>query len=661
MTVLLKKKAALQILAVVLISIALFSALFFLLYRYDNKYTHQSLQPVAGLLVLDEADLANNGAYFLTRDWQLYPDVLLTPAHFAGGAQPSAFSQTVTIGQHSGFTSGDSAVLPTGSATYRLLFHLPEEPRVYTLVLPEIYSAYRLYIGGREMLSVGAPETDGLSEQIGVRTVQFTAGGSTELLLAVTNRTHFYKGLTYPPLFGLPDAVGRMQSTRLLIGMTALLLAGVCTVLALYLYLAMLGKREKKVLLYFCTALCVAVSYLYPVLFTYATVPPKPWYGIELAAIYGAYFFVVLLQNQICGMDWLAKAISSYVLGGFCVLALLYGLIPIYPSWLIAVFGTLCTLIKALTALYLIYCSVKAALTEKEGSRVLLFCTTAFGVSILCDRIFPRFEPIYFGWMVEYGSAVMVLGLGAVLWRDISEGYRLRLAFAEEKRQLTRQLTMQTEYAKQFTRHNEEMKTLTHDFRQHLRTMMGFAAKLEVDEGGQGKEMLLYLNQVAQSVSVTPSLSPKLYCENTAVDALLQYYAALAMEDGIVVDFHLSVPGALPLTDMELCSVLGNLLENAIEGCRRVPEDARRIDIRTSRTDHLWFFCMDNSYDGKVQKKGDAFLSRKTGEPRLGVGLQSVQAVVESHRGTVSIYPLEDVFRVGISLPSAVPTTTPRS
>lgn len=60
---------------------------------------------------------------------------------------------------------------------------------------------------------------------------------------------------------------------------------------------------------------------------------------------------------------------------------------------------------------------------------------------------------------------------------------------------------------------------------------------------------------------------------------------------------------------------------------------------------------IENSYNGKFRRSGKFFLSVGSKKERQGIGLESVQEIIELHGGTVNIYPLEHIFRVGMILP----------
>ncbi len=74
---------------------------------------------------------------------------------------------------------------------------------------------------------------------------------------------------------------------------------------------------------------------------------------------------------------------------------------------------------------------------------------------------------------------------------------------------------------------------------------------------------------------------PKRYCAHPVADALLSEKLALCRGESITADCQVQIPEALTVPGVELCAVLGNLMDNAIEACRRLPEGTpRRITAR---------------------------------------------------------------------------------
>ncbi|MEG2073334.1 MAG: ATP-binding protein, partial [Angelakisella sp.] len=186
-----------------------------MLYNFDNKYTRQAPQPISGVLFLSENDLVQTPVCFLIREWEFFPEVLLTPEK---SSDYDGYRRYVDIGAPHG-------MMTHGSCTYRLTLMLPEHEATYALELPEIFSACRLFVDGEPMLELGEPSPEHYTEGIANRVVLFTAAGRTELLLNVSDFSGVYSGMTSPPAFGTVDGVLRQREIRLLLHGTAVLLA----------------------------------------------------------------------------------------------------------------------------------------------------------------------------------------------------------------------------------------------------------------------------------------------------------------------------------------------------------------------------------------------------------------------------------------------------
>jgi hypothetical protein len=62
--------------------------------------------------------------------------------------------------------------------------------------------------------------------------------------------------------------------------------------------------------------------------------------------------------------------------------------------------------------------------------------------------------------------------------------------------------------------------------------------------------------------------APLILCENPAVNALLQHYVSLAKAKNIMVSVNLQVPQKISISDVDLCIIFGNCLENVLEACQ---------------------------------------------------------------------------------------------
>ncbi|WP_455619315.1 GHKL domain-containing protein [Eisenbergiella sp.] len=631
----------LRIASLISVTLACFFICLLLLYRYDNKYTAKGLQPVNGMLCLSEEDLAGRQLYFLTRQWQFYPDVLLTPEDFKEKT-PEIYMCYTTIGEYNNFSMNNPGRNIRGSATYRLLLSLPETPRTYTLALPEIFSSYSLYIGGELLSQLGNPDPDNYLACIGNRTVSFTASGVTELLLQVTNHTHFYSGLTYPTILGEPYAVSRLLNIRLLIALSALICTVLCGLLSLYFSLT---AKQSITVIFALLCLCLAGYISYPLLYTYFTVGPQPWYMLELLCIYGMYLLIIILQRYLPGKKPRLYSAMLLLLSLFCAAVFLYCLFPPRQEVLHVIFSRVSFAVKILTALYLLWHAASTVYYGETDSWLLLTCTTIFAASLLADRLMPYYEPILGKWFTEYGGLILVGAMGYTLWKDFTLSYQFRLTFAEEKRQLTRQVAIQKAHYLELTEKIEESAKQRHDQRHHLRTLYSFLS------AGETRKAMDYLETY---ILDTMGQERAVLCSNLVIDAILQYYKNLCTRKGITFETTMELPPTLPVSDTELSILFGNLLENAWEACCR--EKANQfIVIRGKCKKGKLYVQLENSCTSPPLIKKGKFISSKNG--KYGLGTQSVQNVVSQYDGLVEFDHTEQIFRVSVILPlPAVPS-----
>lgn len=124
---------------------------------------------------------------------------------------------------------------------------------------------------------------------------------------------------------------------------------------------------------------------------------------------------------------------------------------------------------------------------------------------------------------------------------------------------------------------------------------------------------------------------PKRYCAHPVADAILSEKLALCRGESITADCQVQIPEALPIPGAELCAVLGNLMDNAIEACRRLPEGtSRRITARGRVNGGFLVLRVQNPVSGEENNipVGGALLDHH------GWGLSIVRQIAERRRRT---------------------------
>ena len=185
----------------------------------------------------------------------------------------------------------------------------------------------------------------------------------------------------------------------------------------------------------------------------------------------------------------------------------------------------------------------------------------------------------------------------------------------------------------------EEARQARHDMRHQLNQISALA------ETGDLDNLKAYL---AKTVSRIPDLDMN-FCENRAADSVVGHYCALAKRENIPYSVQIDLPECLPVDEINLCLLLSNLLENALEASLRTAPARRRIKLTAYlHGNSLALIQVENTYDGVIREKDGVFLSSK--RKGDGVGLQSVRHIAEKSCGVSTVTYQDGLFCVKVML-----------
>ena len=149
------------------------------------------------------------------------------------------------------------------------------------------------------------------------------------------------------------------------------------------------------------------------------------------------------------------------------------------------------------------------------------------------------------------------------------------------------------------------------------------------------------------------------YTGNHVLDLILGQKRMIAEKKGIFFEIQAIPLSRLPFQERELCSLFGNLLDNAIEACERVTEKeekdregeerpARKIQVKIQQRGQMLFVEIVNSTDQIPEQKNRRFLTRKKNPSLHGYGLKSVERIVEEHEGVISYEAKDGHFKATV-------------
>ena len=161
-----------------------------------------------------------------------------------------------------------------------------------------------------------------------------------------------------------------------------------------------------------------------------------------------------------------------------------------------------------------------------------------------------------------------------------------------------------------------------HDFHHHNAVIMGLI------QNGDLENLKTYMKSFDVALDANYASS---YSINPIVNSIINFYASRAEEENIKTQFTISVPEQVGIDNIDLTCVLGNALENAIEGCLRVPErDNKEINVTVKYLDHRLRIKVENSCSPDIAFDGELPITQKNGG---GTGTKSILYTVERYDG----------------------------
>lgn len=139
--------------------------------------------------------------------------------------------------------------------------------------------------------------------------------------------------------------------------------------------------------------------------------------------------------------------------------------------------------------------------------------------------------------------------------------------------------------------------------------------------------------------------------ENSMIDALVNYKYGIAKKHGISFTIKLEVPTSLPFEGADLCIILGNALDNAIEAGLRGEVSEPYINLKIKYDGGNLIMILENSFDGKIRKNYNGkILTRKQDMKNHGIGIDSMKKAVEKYHGYFDIKSDNHIFCLKIIL-----------
>ncbi len=224
-------------------------------------------------------------------------------------------------------------------------------------------------------------------------------------------------------------------------------------------------------------------------------------------------------------------------------------------------------------------------------------------------------------------TAAILRGI-AVLGTVLFAGYFVWKVFAltAQQNRILLQMNVQQQNYERMLKDDEQLRRFRHDYKNHMLVVTSLLNAGRMDEATE------YL----ETIKISAGMGEKRFLTgNFAADAILNNKLAQARESGVELSFSGVVPER-GIEHADLCAVLGNLIDNAVEGAARFPGE-RVVNVRAAVRNGFLTLSVTNPVERQVPIRNNRIRTTKADAGSHGIGLKNVAAAVRKYHGTLTL------------------------
>lgn len=627
-----------------------------LLYKYDNKYTYKSIRASNGILTIDNDTFTKGQLVFLIDDWEFYNHKIFKPNDFT---EQDIKPEYVFIGQYPDFSMRKGNQSPYGNVTYRMRIKNEGKDKLLSLELPEIFSASEVWINGEMVSKLGDVGTEKYRPKIKNSVVSFIAKKNTEIIINVSNFSHYYSGLYYPPALGETKDISNMMFYRLLFYSIICFTTFAIAIFSLSVWFL---SNKSKIYLYFgCMCVFFAIHVSYPFVHLLGLPLVSFTYAVEDLSYFMVVLCIICINGSISKIEE-NKVYRFLILPLGITMSIISIVIPIillpYDMYFVNIYGKLIDIYKYIVFIYILMSSMvsiyKKTCSEHISSYILVSVNTVFGISILFDAVTSnRFEPIFTGWQTEYcGFVIVILFSVMMINRNriiIKENEKLTRNLEHEVEVRTNELTTLLNERKRF------LADVAHDLKAPVSAIQAFIDLIKVGNIHVDEETRTYLYAINQKSNEVQNRVRSLQ-EFTSQDKSIGISEKICLNNFIKEIYENNLP------DTQACGVnfetyvlekkiyakinkemLTRAFENLIYNALTFTPFDGKIILSMDKEDGFAIIKISDNGKGippeNIPKVFDRFFTeRDNNEPKgQGLGLYIVKSIIREHGGEIFV------------------------
>lgn len=217
-----------------------------------------------------------------------------------------------------------------------------------------------------------------------------------------------------------------------------------------------------------------------------------------------------------------------------------------------------------------------------------------------------------------------------------------QLTISRDNREMKMQLELQRQSAEKMENAYNHTRALRHDLKNHLRALSGML------QSGNTDDALAYIQTMQSDLEDATYFA---VTGNTAVDAILNEKLLTAQRQKTNLRFDAVTLKNTKAKPMDLCIILSNALDNALEACRKLSDvQSRTVSLKIREESDFLLISVQNPVAKPPKKLGNSFLSDKKDRENHGIGLRSIRLTAEKYSGEVLAECENSVFTLLVKL-----------
>ncbi len=340
---------------------------------------------------------------------------------------------------------------------------------------------------------------------------------------------------------------------------------------------------------------------------------------------------VMLGMTAVYGVSLLVAFVLTFRYERFTNPALVFLTISL-PEW-VAALGLVAVLIMGF-----LYWRKESRYYRLFTPMALALVVLAWVVSLITnhDMVAVLLASLGSGHLTYLYARLLYPLLIAALITTSMEAVRLEWSRLMEKRLTAQQQELALANYENLRHHQEEVMMLRHDMLRHFRT---------IQEMNSQSNIAQYL---ADLIGQNEKIRPVVQSGNEMLDIILNGKLSAAIDAGIHVEIvKTDAPEKLPLRDADLCSLIMNIVDNAVAAAKNAQSDAPRILLDVHCKGNFLAIICENTADIKQFQE----TAKKETVPKHGLGLKIIRNITERYEGAIDTEYGADYYRIKVALP----------